>query len=146
MGHGTENFPMKTKAKKTPEKGRVSAVGPGRLVRRLWTYGHRPFMMGGSVNYVLACDVECTGPHKLGKGYEGYLATAPNGKTFVGEATTGAIVGDTLENVRADIESAKPAVMRKQVKNAADEVKRAREQMSFEVKDAAFFWSALRCA
>jgi hypothetical protein len=102
--------------------------------------------MGGSVNYVLACDLECTGPHKLGKGYEGYLATAPNGKTFVGEATTGAIVGDTLESVRADIKAAKPAVMREQVKNAADEMKRAREQMSLEVKDTAFFWSALRCA
>ncbi len=137
---------MKTKAKKTPEKGRVSAVGSGRLVRRLWTYGHRPFVMGGSVDYVLACDVECTGPHKLGKGYEGYLATAPNGKTFVGEATTGAIVGDTLESVRADIAVAKPAVMREQVKHAAEEVKQARKQMSFEVNGTAFFWSALRCA
>ena len=35
MSHGTENFPMKTKSKKTIEKGRVSAVGSGRLVRRL---------------------------------------------------------------------------------------------------------------
>ena len=96
--------------------------------------------MGGAVNYVLACDVKCTGPHNLGKGYAGYLATSPNGKTFVAESLTGAIVGETLENVRADIAAAKPSVMRKQVLDAAKEAKTA------EVKDAAFFWSALRAA
>lgn len=84
--------------------------------------------------------VKCTGPHKLGKGYEGYVATAPNGKTFVAEASTGAIVGDTLENVRADIRIAEASVMREQIRNAEQEAKKA------EVADAAFFWSALRCA
>jgi hypothetical protein len=34
MSHGTDNFHMKPKAKKTPVKGRVSAVGSGRLVRK----------------------------------------------------------------------------------------------------------------
>ncbi len=39
MSHGTENFYMATKTKKTPAKGRVSAVGSGRLVRPVWSYG-----------------------------------------------------------------------------------------------------------
>lgn len=121
------------------------AKTPPTVTRRIWTYGHRPFVMGGSVDYLLACDLPCTGPHKLGKGYSGYLATAPNGKTFVAEAKTGAIVGPTLEDVRADIGKAKPKVMREQVAKAAQEMTEAHKYGSFEVKDAAFFWDALRC-
>lgn len=106
---------------------------------RFWTYGHRPFVMGGDVHYVLACDLECTGPHDLGGGYSGYLATAPNGKTFVAEDTTGAIVGDTLEAVRGDIASAEPEVMERQIAKATEDAKKA------EVQDAATFWAAMRC-
>jgi hypothetical protein len=116
------------------------------VLKQIWTYGHRPFVMGGSVNYLLACNVECSGPHKLGKGYEGYVATAPNGKTFVAESLTGAIVGDTLESVRADIKAAKPAVMRKQVDDALARMRNERQQGNYEVKDADFFWRAMRCA
>ena len=113
--------------------------------KRFWTFGHRPFVMGGSVDYVLACDLECTGPHKLGKGQFGFLATAPNGKTFVCEGVTGAMVGDSLESVRADIKRAKPAMIRAQIKDAKTIVKEARARGNFEVKDAAFFWKQLRC-
>ncbi len=107
--------------------------------RTIWTIGHRPFVFGGSVHYPMGCKVQCTGPHQLGKGFSGYLATAPNGKTFVAEATTGAIVGGTLEQVRADIDVAKVSVMKKQVAEAAERVSKV------EITDFDSFWSAMKC-
>ena len=81
----------------------------------IWTLQYRPFIMGGDVHQPVKCDVEVDGPHDLGGGYQGYIATAPDGRTFVAEATSGAIVGPTLDEVRRDISQADPAVMAKQV-------------------------------
>lgn len=106
---------------------------------RVWTYGHRPFVMGGSVNYVLGCDVPADGPHALGDGYYGYLITAPNGQTFVAEAETGALVGPTLKAVRQDIKEADKAVIERQLETAREKKK------EIEVKDAEFFWTAMKC-
>jgi hypothetical protein len=103
-------------------------------IRQIWTWGYRPFVMGGKVHYVLACKIKCTGPHDLGKGYKGYVATAPSGDTVVAEATTGAIVGSSLRQVRKDIETGDPAVMRQQVKQAAIDM------MNAEVTDVKNFW------
>lgn len=107
--------------------------------RTIWTWGYRPFIMGGDVNYVLACKVPCTGPFKVGRGYEVYVATAPNGTTFVAEAQSGAIVGGSLEQVREDIRTGDPKMMQKQVTEALESAKKA------EIKSPDFFWGALKC-
>lgn len=125
---------MKSNSKKTKRK---TSDKPS--VRRIWTRGHRPFVMGGLVHYVMAADVECRGPYALGQGYKGYLSTAPNGATFVSEASSGAIVGSTLKEVRADIDQGSPSVMRKQVEHAREDAKNA------EVVAVEFFWKAMRC-
>lgn len=109
----------------------------------VWTVGHDPFVMGGAVNYVLKTKVEATGPHKLGKGYKGYLVTAPNGKTFVAEAETGAFVGPTLESVAKDIAAADKAVMEQQIADAKvffnDDWHQRAEATPEE------FWTKLKC-
>lgn len=103
-------------------------------LKRIWTWGYRPFIMGGRCNYVLACDWECDGPHDLGGGYTGWVATAPNGVTRVVEDKSGAIVGDSLSAVRQDIKDGDPKVMNQQLEEAIAQAKEA------EVKSAEHFW------
>jgi hypothetical protein len=107
--------------------------------RLVWTMGYRPFVMGGSVHYPMGTRVPCSGPFDLGRGYSGYLATAPNGRTFVAEATTGALVGPTIEAVRKDIETGDPKLMVAQVAKATETVKKVEETTPKE------FWAALKC-
>ena len=109
----------------------------------VWTRGHDPFVTGGAVDYVLKTTVPVKGPYTLENGYKGYLVTAPNGKTFVAEALTGAFVGPTLESVRADIKQAKPYVMKQQIKEALQFYNDEWRQRA-EAKPEAF-WSKLGC-
>lgn len=105
---------------------------------KVWTEAYRPFVMGGRVRYPVMAEVEATGPHALGKGYFGYLITAPDGSTLVAESETGALVGPTLEEVKADIKSATKQIMKEQIEHARERVKIA-EQTS-----ADNFWKMLR--
>lgn len=108
-------------------------------IRAIWTEGYRPFVMGGSVYYPIGCKVECEGPHEIGLGYRAWVATAPNGRTFVAESMTGAIVGPTLEQVREDIRTGDPAIMKQQVAAAKQRAK----AIEFTTPDK--FWTALKC-
>ena len=113
--------------------------------RTIWTWGYRPFVMGGRVDFPLGVEVPCSGPYVLGKGYKGYITVAPNGKYFVAETATGAIVGNgdteklALANVRGDIKTGDPKVMKQQVKEAKEHVK------DIEVNTPDFFWRAMKC-
>lgn len=87
----------------------------------IWTWGSFPFVMGGPVRQAVKTDVEPTsGPHDLGQGYTGYVITTPAGNTRVAEAATGALVGDTLDDVRRDVADANPETMRDQIAAAAN--------------------------
>lgn len=105
----------------------------------VWTLASSPFRLGGPSMSPVSCEVEADGPHDLGAGFSGYLVTAPNGKTFVAEASSGAFVGPTIEAVRADVSAASPAVMKKQVEGAVYASKDATRW------DEKRFWSALKC-
>ncbi|QIG71983.1 hypothetical protein EVB95_149 [Rhizobium phage RHph_TM2_3B] len=70
-----------------------------------WTRAYNAFVMGGSCHYALASDFECDYPVHLGKGFYGAFIHGPNEITRVAELTSGAIVGDTLEEVMKDIEA-----------------------------------------
>lgn len=85
---------------------------------RIWTIGYFPWILGGDVKPNVMADVEVDGPHDLGKGYIGYRAASPSGKTYIAESETGAIIGGSLSMVRADIADADEEVMRKQIANA----------------------------
>ena len=105
---------------------------------KVWTRSYRPFILGGDVNAPVASMVEAQGPFPLGKGYKGYLIVAPNGKTWVAESTTGALVGPTLDEVRADIKAAKPSVMKAQIEDAKIQVEKA------YLVPAKEFWTKLK--
>lgn len=89
---------------------------------RVWTWGYFPITMGGRMWRPMATVLDATGPHELGRGFRGFLVTGPDGVTAVAEAQSGAIVGDNLESVRADITACGSCeVMRKQVEYARTE-------------------------
>ena len=108
-------------------------------MRLIWTKGYRPFICGGRVNYDLGCQVACEGPFDIGSGYKAWVTIAPNGKKFVSEATTGAIIGSSLEEVREDIQTGDPDMMKKQIADAMQRIK------DVEEKDPTVFWRALNC-
>ena len=88
------------------------------MKKKVWITNYRPFIMGGDVNAPIMCEVEILGEYDLGKDYIGWLFATPSGKTFVAESITGAIVGNTLEDVRKDIEEADLKIMEKQIEDA----------------------------
>ena len=105
----------------------------------VFTLGYRPFIMGGSCWYPMGLETKVGKKHKLGKGYNGYLITAPNGKTFVAEATTGAFVGPSIEAVKKDIKEGDKKVMIQQVEDAKKMVPK------IEVIESEEFWKRLKC-
>lgn len=105
---------------------------------RIWTEAYRPWIMGGDCNAPVVCDVSVAGPLPLGKGYQGFLAIAPSGATFVIESETGAIVGSTIEDVRKDVERADEKVMQEQIASAKIRAQRA---VAVSLKE---FWKLLR--
>jgi len=106
---------------------------------KVFTVGYFPFTMGGNVWRPICCEVEVDGPHDIGKGYKGYVVTAPNGKTFIAEATSGAFVGPDLKTVKEDITLGEKNVMVEQVAKAVEQSKGAKEITPDE------FWGMLKC-
>ena len=104
----------------------------------IWATSYNPFIMGGNPHQPVKSDVPVDGPYDLGMGYEGYLATSPDSGAFVVEATSGGIVGRSLETVREDIAQGDPALMVKQVENGRKERDRARTITPEE------FWKGFR--
>lgn len=92
----------------------------------IWTADYQPFILGGDCYAPIMADVPVSGPFDIGHGFQAYLAVAPNGRTFVAEATTGAIVGPTIKKVREDVASGKKRFMDQQVAEAKELRQRAR--------------------
>lgn len=91
----------------------------------IWTAAYSPFIMGGDVNAPISTEVEVGEPFDLGGGFTGYLVVSPKGRTHVVEAETGAFVGTSIDEVKANIAAGDPAVMRKQITDALEEFKKA---------------------
>lgn len=104
----------------------------------VWTKAYRPFILGNP-HTPISCELPALGPVELGKGYTGYLIVAPNGKTFVAEATSGGFVGTSLESVRSDVADSDQATMDKQV---ADAIEMAKDAARVQPEQ---FWRLLRC-
>lgn len=104
----------------------------------IWTRAYRPFIMGGDVNGPIATEVEVGEPFDLGHGIQAHLVVSPSGKTYVAEATTGAFVGNDIDQVKADVSSADPEIMKDQLDAAKRELKKV-DHLSNEN-----FWSMFR--
>ena len=105
-----------------------------------WTRAYRAFVMGGSVHYALVSEFDCDYPVPLGKGFYGSIIQGPRGITRVCELTSGAIIGDTIEDVRRDIEACEDIeYMQKQVRDGQAFKESANEIVSNEE-----FWKRQR--
>jgi len=83
-----------------------------------WTMVYNAFTMGGSVWRPSGFEFKEGDAVHLGKGFYGYVLESPNGKTIVVEKQSGAIVGNSLEEVVSDIAEAEFETMQKQVEHA----------------------------
>jgi hypothetical protein len=85
----------------------------------IWTYKYNPFQMDGRLSRPFGCNVEVGEPVELGKGYFGYEVKSPSGRTVVAEKSSGAIAGNSIEQVREDIALCNNAqMMDEQIKQA----------------------------
>ncbi len=107
---------------------------------KIWTEAYRPFIMGGDVNAPIYCNVPVEGPIDVGKGYKVFVATSPNGRTFIAESITGAVVGISLKEVCTDIRLADDLIMKKQITEAKERV------LSAYLITPDEFWGLLRAA
>lgn len=106
---------------------------------RIWTMGYFPLILGGNVWQPICIETEVIGPFELGEGYKGFVATAPNGKTFVAEERSGGLVGPDIKTVREDINTGDKSIMEQQVLDSIEKGKNARELKPEE------FWELLNC-
>lgn len=104
---------------------------------RIYTRAQRPFVMGGKVHYHICTDAEATDPIDLGLARV-RLVTSPKGTTFVVEAETGAIVGNTLEEVKQDLATASVAAVELQLAQAK------LDSAAAEYEPPASFWRKLK--
>jgi len=95
------------------------------MKQKVWMPNYRPFILGGDCRAPIVVEIDVAGEYDLGLGYSGWLIISPNGKTFVAESETGAIVGNTITEVRQDIATADPEIIRKQIENAKITVSKA---------------------
>lgn len=85
----------------------------------IWTRAYRPFILGGNVHANMATElVLTTKPIKLGKGITVYEIQSPHGTTHIAEASTGALVGTSLQQVKQDLAEADPKVVKQQLEEA----------------------------
>lgn len=109
--------------------------------KKMWIYTleYCPFVMGGSVWQPVKTEWTVEGSFALERGYKGYLAIAPNGTTYVIEGKSGALIGPSIEEVKKDVKSGNPEVMKEQIANALKEVANAR------IVEPDEFWRKLKC-
>jgi hypothetical protein len=95
----------------------------GEIMMIAWTYFYNPFVMGGSTWQPEGCELEKTERIDLGAGFFGYKYVSPKGKTIIVEEKSGAIIGNSVEEVKNDIANSVIKVMTKQVEDACQTVK-----------------------
>ena len=86
----------------------------------VWTWGYFPFSVGGAPRRPIKATLPVEGPHDLGGGFTGYVVTCPSGESYVAEASSGALVGPSLEEVRADITGGDRIAMSEQIAQAQE--------------------------
>lgn len=102
-----------------------------------WTPCYFPFTMGGPVWRPGGAWLNCDDPIWHPSGHAIALCHGPDGMTLVVEFTTGAVVGETLEEVTKDLNEGDPALMDRQVAKARDDRKQA------TVMEADEFWKRM---
>lgn len=74
--------------------------------------------MGGQVHTPIITEVEPIEERPIGKGMKAFSFKTPKGSLRVAESETGAIVGDTFEEVIADVKTASKGMLQDQIADA----------------------------
>ena len=87
---------------------------------KIWTIRHNPWVMGGRVDSPIATTVVPTsGPHAMPFDNTVYVVTNPAGGVHIIEASTGGMVGTSLDEVRQGLEQSNAAEISEQLEEAA---------------------------
>jgi len=107
-------------------------------LRKVWTLGYSPWIMGGDVHGPIGVIAPALGPFHVGHTYWVYLVLSPSGIVHAAEVNSGAFVGLSLKEVRDDIKTGDIHLMAKQV---SDALAKSAEVRMLEPED---FWSRFR--
>lgn len=86
--------------------------------KQIWTMAYFPMTMGGSVWRPMVTKIEPIEERSIGKGMKAFSFKTPNGTLRIAENVTGAIVGDSFEEVTKDVREASKDALSKQIKDA----------------------------
>ena len=92
-------------------------------IRTIWTHCYQPFMMGGNVNSPIATKIGYIEEKAVGKGFYAFSFLTAKGEIRIAESITGAIVGNSFDEVRKDIKESKKKVMLQQIEEAKEHSK-----------------------
>ena len=82
--------------------------------------------MGGNVRSPIKTEVEVGGAVDIGKGLQAYVVVSPHdGSTHIVNCETGAFVGTDLDAVKENVAEGDLEIMKKQIKEAKEEFKKA---------------------
>ncbi len=98
--------------------------------KTIWTIRHRPFVMGGRVDSAVSTEVKIIEEKQIGKGFYGFSFKTPKGTLKIAESITGAIVGDSFEEVISDIKNAPLKIIKQQIEDVKRELKKGCQRLS----------------
>lgn len=106
---------------------------------KAWTEAYNPFRMGGSCYYPLAVETNGSEWFDAGKGFMcGKIYSPDKTRSAIVEMRSGAIVGETVEQVMKDVAECDDFnIMEQQVKEALERI----SSLSTEVVTEEEFWN-----
>lgn len=108
---------------------------------KVWTAAYRPFRMGGDPHAPIMAEADAEGPYEAGRGVSVYVVRSPlTQQIYIAEEETGAFIGDSLEQVRADIAATTEDVI------AAQRVDARAMRARADLISAARFWDMMKRA
>ena len=85
--------------------------------------GYFPFAFGGNVHAPMITEIDVIEERELSKGINAFSFKTPKGNIRIAESLTGAIVGDSFEDVSEDIRTGDDDIIIKQLLDAAKVLK-----------------------
>lgn len=91
--------------------------------RQIWTMGYFPFTVGGNVHQPMVTEIEPIEEKTIGKGLKAFSFKTPKGTIRIAESITGAIVGNSFKEVKADVKESSKKFMMEQINEGKEMLK-----------------------
>ncbi len=86
--------------------------------RKIWTYLHTPFRVGGSSLSPMVTEIEPIEEKPIGKGFYAFSFKTPKGTLRIAESRTGSIIASTFKEARNDVRASTRLVIEDQLNKA----------------------------